>query len=543
MNSAYIRFYTSMDGLSLEFRNSDCYDCLFDRIMTLYPGQNTTYREFDMQHELDFRVSKDGASSEYSRLSFQEYGCYTVHIPSFNETMSIWVDKPGHDYDTAAYYMLGGSLLLLVLYIIGENLYKKYYKNKYQPLQTEETKKADDKASKRVLTIDVYRGIWLLFMIYSNFGGGWYYWWRHVAYNGTFMFCMGCSLRLSINNNLKQLYAQGYSSLKVFTKISFKVLRRCIVFVLFCWLQNGNTNFKDARLFGVMVYFAISYFINSYIFIFRYMVNKHFPNTQKYDLLFELVPILICFFTNWGLSEFLPLPEGCPRGYRGPGGKGDQGKYPHCTGGANRIIDISTSILFITIHYYNHVYTGTSCKPLYNCLSTDSEGVLGSLNAACITYLGSIVTYVSNYYKSLSDNKIRHLSLISWCSILGFCCLLFAGILCGFKRDGGYMPINKTLWSTSFILYVAGLDFIMFIFVYLLVDVNKVWSGYPFQAAGMNPLIVYMIHEMCMHIMPFGYDFETKDHLHYMISQWVMGCGAWLCIANYLRRTKTFIKI
>ena len=27
----------------------------------------------------------------------------------------------------------------------------------------------------------------------------------------------------------------------------------------------------------------------------------------------------------------------------------------------------------------NHVYTGTSCKTLYHCMNTDSEGILGSL--------------------------------------------------------------------------------------------------------------------------------------------------------------------
>lgn len=40
----------------------------------------------------------------------------------------------------------------------------------------------------------------------------------------------------------------------------------------------------------------------------------------------------------------------------------------------------------------NHVYTGTSCKTLYHCMNTDSEGILGSLNASFITYLGTLVS-------------------------------------------------------------------------------------------------------------------------------------------------------
>ena len=36
-------------------------------------------------------------------------------------------------------------------------------------------------------------------------------------------------------------------------------------------------------------------------------------------------------------------------------------------------------------------------------------------------------------------------------------------------------------------------------------DVWKVWSGYPFTACGRNSLLIYMIHEMCIGIIPFGY--------------------------------------
>lgn len=59
--------------------------------------------------------------------------------------------------------------------------------------------------------------------------------------------------------------------------------------------------------------------------------------------------------------------------------------------------------------------------------------------------------------------------ILSYYILLGFVLLLLAGLLCGFKRDGGYIPINKTLWSTSFIFYVGGLDFIFFSFIYLIV--------------------------------------------------------------------------
>lgn len=77
----------------------------------------------------------------------------------------------------------------------------------------------------------------------DSVGGGMYYWWRHAAYNGTtmadlcfpsylmrlllsssrFMFCMGMSLRLSVDSHCKKLYNKGTPSWKVLLKISAKV--------------------------------------------------------------------------------------------------------------------------------------------------------------------------------------------------------------------------------------------------------------------------------------------------------------------------------
>lgn len=49
-------------------------------------------------------------------------------------------------------------------------------------------------------------------------------------------------------------------------------------------------------------------------------------------ILFPIISMLI--------ERLLPVP-GCPTGYIGVGGKGDWGKYPNCTGGAHRYLDIS----------------------------------------------------------------------------------------------------------------------------------------------------------------------------------------------------------
>jgi heparan-alpha-glucosaminide N-acetyltransferase len=38
----------------------------------------------------------------------------------------------------------------------------------------------------------------------------------------------------------------------------------------------------------------------------------------------------------WVLITFIPKFDNCPRGYLGPGGKHEHGKYQNCTGGKFR---------------------------------------------------------------------------------------------------------------------------------------------------------------------------------------------------------------
>ena len=58
-----------------------------------------------------------------------------------------------------------------------------------------------------------------------------------------------------------------------------------------------------------------------------------------------------------------------------------------------------------------------------------------------------------------------------------FIFLLFAGILCNFSQNNGFIPINKNLWSISFGFVSTGGGLIGLSITYILVDVLKLWSG------------------------------------------------------------------
>ena len=67
-----------------------------------------------------------------------------------------------------------------------------------------------------------------------------------------------------------------------------------------------------------------------------------------------------------------------------------------------------------------------------------------------------------------------------WACILG----LAAAALAGFSLNAGPIPINKNLWSLSFILATGAMAFFLLTLLYLVVDVYKFWGGAPLLYPG-----------------------------------------------------------
>jgi heparan-alpha-glucosaminide N-acetyltransferase len=101
------------------------------------------------------------------------------------------------------------------------------------------------------------------------------------------------------------------------------------------------------------------------------------------------------------------------------------------------------------------------------------------LTACNLTYLGLMAGRVLLHYK---QHKDRLVFWTTWATVL----LLVAGILCGFSQNGGIIPVNKNLWSPSFVFLAAGAGLVGLSCCYVLVDLYKWWSGAPFLYLGMN---------------------------------------------------------
>jgi heparan-alpha-glucosaminide N-acetyltransferase len=216
------------------------------------------------------------------------------------------------------------------------------------------------------------------------------------------------------------------------------------------------------------------------------------------------------FATLWVVITFwTPYPGGCPTGYIGPGGLADGGRHPNCTGGISTYID---NRLFGR----NHTYMwGTFILPYETAIqSHDPEGALGSLNSIVLVYFGAVAGRVL----LRCGGKGRHREVVIRLTVYGSVLCLLGGILCGFKQNGGPIPVCKNLWSTSFVLVNGGFAMWLLAFLYSIVDVRKWWEGKPFVFMGMNSILVYMASELLQGQTTFKIPAGEDNHAWHMFS-------------------------
>ena len=122
----------------------------------------------------------------------------------------------------------------------------------------------------------------------------------------------------------------------------------------------------------------------------------------------------------------------------------------------------------------------------------DENGLITQLPALCLTVMGSIAGDVLR-----SDRKeSKKLQILLLAGIAGIGIGLFWGL---------HFPINKHLWSSSFILLTAGMAFLILSLFYYVIDVLKFQSWtFFFQVIGMNSLTIYLAYHFI--------DFEHTSH-------------------------------
>ena len=571
IDEAYLNITTEGFGqkVLVQSVSQECYSCGFQNITYIDANQSNCTVIIDTRWYMDIKLigmdnTKFGNCSDNALdKHYMDGGHYYTVIKNKNGTIGCtkpYLTNDVADSNIPIYVAIGIITALCVLWAIviriqRSRLIARIVNSVSPSLMTDpllttdlgtptnsllDREKGGVKPKERLKSLDTFRGISLVIMIFVNYGGGHYWFFAHSKWNGLtvadlvfpwFVWIMGTAMAFAF----RSINQQETRKVKIFLKI----LRRSIVlFALGLFVSSeGKENpvdFTQMRIMGVLQRFALTYLVVATVhLICATPVNKNantairpFRDILNYwhEWIIHLVLLMIYLL----LTFFLKVP-GCPTGYLGPGGLADDAQYVECTGGAAGYIDRQ-------VLGYSHVYGSPTCRDVFKTkVHYDPEGLLGTLTSCFLCFLGLqagkiLVTY--------SDPLERVTRFLVWGVVLG----AIAAILCKCSKDDGWIPLNKNLWSLSFILALSAMAFFLFTFCYLTVDVFGLWTGAPFYFPGMNSIVIYVSHEF------FGQPFNTFWNItpsSHAIALLVdsMNVTLWILVAFYLYVKKIFISV
>nr|XP_026647760.1 heparan-alpha-glucosaminide N-acetyltransferase isoform X2 [Zonotrichia albicollis] len=395
----------------------------------------------------------------------------------------------------------------------------------------------------RLRSLDTFRGLSLVIMVFVNYGGGKYWFFKHESWNGLtvadlvfpwFVFIMGTSIALALGSMLRW----GSSKWKVLRKI---IWRSFVLILLGIIVVNPNyclgpLSWDNLRIPGVLQRLGFTYLVVAALELLFTRADSgtwegRFPALQDILPYWPQWIFILVLETIWlCLTFLLPVPD-CPRGYLGPGGIGDFGKYPNCTGGAAGYID---RLLLGEKHMYQHP---SSAVIYQSTMPYDPEGILGTINSIVMAFLGLQAGKITLFYKDQPKQIMSRFTI--WGIVMG----VISAILTKCSKEEGFIPINKNLWSISYVTTMSCFAFILLLLIYYLVDVKKWWSGAPFLYPGMNSILVYTGHQVFANYFPFKWKMQDSQSHAEHLTQNLTATTLWVIISYILYRKRIFWKI
>ncbi|CAL1675761.1 unnamed protein product [Lasius platythorax] len=529
--------------------STDCLSCPYKRIARISTNDNSSLK-FSTVETIKWRVLKNNGTDEYISAKITsdifcelspnlgQYGLYELTVQ--NKTCSCrTLRNPTYPY-SEFFIILGIIIFILFAISAGRSLWYKFKKQCIIDAKEEEMPSSNKAATKRrIKAIDTFRGVSTLFMIFVNDGSGSYTKLGHATWNGMllgdlvfpcFIWIMGVCMPIALSAQLKR----GLSKLQ----ISYSILKRSfLLFLIGVALNTLGTNaqLENIRIFGVLQRFGITYLIVGLLYLcFTPQQSTAVRNLSqtwimhKMQDVLSLLPhwcvMLTLLMVHCALTFGLPIP-GCPTGYLGPGGRHEDGKYFNCTGGATGYID---RILLTS----NHIYQRPIIDFVYGSGPFDPEGILGCLTTIFQVFLGIHTGVILMMYKDWKGRVIRWLLWAVFYGCLG-CAFHFTNLI----------PVNKHLWSLSFVLVSTCFALAFLSGCYLLIDVARIWRGGPFRIPGMNALVLYVGHSMCYQIFPFHWKIGAMDSRALCLIESIWVVTLWTVIAYVMHRKRIYITL
>jgi predicted acyltransferase len=298
----------------------------------------------------------------------------------------------------------------------------------------------------RLMALDILRGLTIATMIVVNDPGieeRSYAPLQHAKWNGitptdyvfpSFIFMVGMSVALSYSKQL----AKGIPRRDMIRKM---IRRALIMFVLGVFLSTlPYFDFGNYRIPGVLQRISLVYVVCTLLFL---------SSTWKWQArLSAFILVGYCL-----VMTLIPVP-----GYG----------YPILEPGKNLAAWLDAIVI------PGRMWQGT----------WDPEGILSSFPAVVTGILGMLAG-------QLVLGKMTAERKIIWLFLAGFLSFTLANIW------NWWFPINKNLWTSSFVLYVAGLDAMILASLYYLVDVLGYRRGWKFAVIyGSNAIAAYLVAEV-----------------------------------------------
>ncbi len=295
----------------------------------------------------------------------------------------------------------------------------------------------------RLYSLDVFRGITVAAMILVNNPGSWdsvYPPLLHAHWHGCtptdlifpfFLFIVGVSIHFAYQPKLNK----GLTNKNV-----LKIIRRSVIIFLLGMMLAliPKFNLSTVRIPGVLQRISLVFLFCSLIYF-------------KTNWLSQIRLVVLLLVSYWILMTMVPVPD---------------------FGTANLEPETNLGAWLDRLLLNGHLWSQSK--------TWDPEGVLSTIPAIATGILGILT---GQLFSKISNPAEK----VTWLFFTG-AILIVSGLAWGMV-----FPINKALWTSSYVLYAGGIATQFFAACYWLIDVQgiKKWST-PFTYYGMNAIFVFV---------------------------------------------------
>jgi predicted acyltransferase len=294
--------------------------------------------------------------------------------------------------------------------------------------------------AKRIESVDILRGFTIAAMILVNTPGTWSHVYApllHADWHGLtptdliFPFFL-----FIVGISIYFAYKNKPNSYPTYKKIiirSLKLIGLGLFLNLFLPYLPFIKDFETLRIPGVLQRIGVVFLFSAILYL----------NCNWKTLFIIALSILVGY---WLILGFVPLPDG------------SLPTYERAINNWANYVDLN----ILGEHMWKDDY--------------DPEGLLSSLPA--------IATCISGVLIGKLLNELKHAKFLFGTALL----LLISGYILHI-----WFPINKAIWSSSFVLVTSGWGTLILGIIYYLTDIKKIKFGSIFKYVGMNAITIYFL--------------------------------------------------